>query len=151
MVFNIGRECSILQKSTNNYCVTVLYNIIMSTLFHFFTSFLDLESTPNSGSSSASALQGGAFIYTYPEVKSFPNPTFAWRKHSSPMPETQRISFSKAGNLYIGNVDNHDLAPYTSTVQNTDAVQSFNRGPVNLQQVSCELLIHCTCTLVCIL
>ena len=116
----------------------------MLALFPIFCpSFLDLETTPNSGSSSASAPQGGAFTFTYPEVKSFPNPRFTWRKSGRTMSETQRISFSKAGNLYIGNVDSQDLADssgYTSTVENTVVVRSFNRGPVSLG-VSSELLI----------
>lgn len=113
----------------------------MSSLFPICCpSFLDLETTPNSGSSSASALQGGTFTYSYPEVKSFPNPRFTWRKGGSTMSETQRISFSKAGNLYIGNVDIQDLAHYTSTVENSVVVRSFNRGPVSLS-VSGELLI----------
>ena len=57
------------------------------------------------------------------------------------MSETQRISFSKEGNLYIGNVDTQDLADYTSTVENTVAVRSFNRGPHVFLSISGEFLI----------
>lgn len=89
-----------------------------------------LETTANSGGSSITVFEGGALRYTYPGVNSFPHPSFIWRKGGSVISETQRISFSKAGNLYIGNVVKSDLAHYTSTVQNTVAGQSFNRGPL---------------------
>ena len=46
------------------------------------------------------------------------------------MSETRRISFSKAGNLYVANVDNGDVSSYKSTVANTFAAASVDRASV---------------------
>ena len=81
---------------------------------------------------SSGALQGGKFSYDYPVVKSFPKPTITWTKSGSALSESQRISFSAIGNLYIGNVDVNDASNYGSKVQNTVTGQSFNRGIISL-------------------
>lgn len=99
----------------------------------FASYFSDLEAFPNAGVSvSASALQGGKFSYDYPVVKSFPKPTITWTKSGSALSESQRISFSATGNLYIGNVDVNDAGNYESKVENTVTGQSFNRGTIAL-------------------
>ena len=81
---------------------------------------------------STSALEGGKFSYDYPVVKSFPKPTITWTKSGSTLSESQRISFSAIGNLYIGNVDVNDAGNYQSKVENTVTSQSFNRGTISL-------------------
>ena len=81
---------------------------------------------------SASALQGGKFSYDYPVVKCFPKPTITWTKSGGALSESQRISFSAIGNLYIGNVDVNDAGNYESKVENTVTGQSFNRGTISL-------------------
>ena len=108
----------------------ILYCICFDLMYMYL--FVDLEPTPNTGGSSANAPEGGAFKFEYPEVKSFPEPTFTWRKASAVMSETQRISVSDVGNLYIANVDRYDLANYKSTVQNTFTGGSFDRGPIGV-------------------
>lgn len=91
----------------------------------------DLEVTPNVDTSvSKSALQGAELTYEYPVVQSFPEPTITWTKGGSALSESERISFSTSGNLYIGNVEVNDVDRYRSTVQNTYTGQSFSRGPV---------------------
>ena len=109
----------------------ILYCICFDLMYMYL--FVDLEPTPNTGGSSANAPEGGAFKFEYPEVKSFPEPTFTWRKASTVMSETQRISVSNVGNLYIANVDINDLANYKSTVQNTFTGGSFDRGPIGVR------------------
>ncbi|KAJ7340258.1 Roundabout 1 [Desmophyllum pertusum] len=90
-----------------------------------------LEVTPNVDTSvSKSALQGAELTYEYPVVQSFPEPMITWTKGGSALSESQRISFSASGNLYIGNVEVNDVDRYRSTVQNTYTGQSFSRGPV---------------------
>ena len=100
-------------------------------------------------------LRGGKFNYDYPVVKSFPKPTITWTKSGGALSESQRISFSAVGNLYIGNVDVNDAGNYESKVENTVTGQSFNRGTISLGvngkiQLSCvsEVNVHFT---VCIL
>lgn len=90
-----------------------------------------LEVTPTS-TASTSVPQGGAIVYTYPPVKSYPDPTsVTWKKGDTiVMSETRRISFSKAGNLYVANVDNGDVSSYKSTVANTFAAASVDRASV---------------------
>ena len=81
---------------------------------------------------SSGALQGGKFSYDYPVVKSFPKPTITWTKSGSALSESQRISFSATGNLYIGNVDVNNVGYYQSKVENTVTGQSFDRGIISL-------------------
>ena len=80
----------------------------------------------------ASAPQGGKYSYDYPVVKSFPKPTITWTKYGIPLSESQRISFSAIGNLYIGNVDVNDVGTYKSKAENTVTGQSFDRGTIEL-------------------
>nr|XP_058964313.1 protein sidekick-2-like isoform X2 [Pocillopora verrucosa] len=90
-----------------------------------------LEKTPNVDTSvSLGVLQGGEFTYEYPVIKSFPKPTITWTKSGSSMSETQRISFSTEGNIYIGNVEVNDVGNYYSRVENGG--QSFSRGPLTV-------------------
>lgn len=90
-----------------------------------------LEKTPNVDTSvSLRVLQGGEFTYEYPVIKSFPKPTITWTKSGSSMSETQRISFSTEGNIYIGNVEVNDVGNYYSRVENGG--QSFSRGPLTV-------------------
>lgn len=101
--------------------------------YFFAPHFTDLEAFPNAGAAvSSSALEGGKFSYDYPVVKSFPKPTITWTKSGSALSESQRISFSAIGNLYIGNVDVNDAGNYQSKVENTVTSQSFNRGTISL-------------------
>ena len=65
-------------------------------------------------------------------MRSFPKPTITWTKSGSALSESQRISFSAIGNLYIGNVDVNDVGNYESKVENTVTGQSFNRGIISL-------------------
>lgn len=58
------------------------------------------------------------------------------------MSESQRISFSKAGNLYIANVAISDVDNYASTVSNSIAVASVNRAQLSLT-VTGKRLINC--------
>ena len=81
---------------------------------------------------SSSALEGGKFSSDYPVVKSFPKPTITWTKSGSVLSDSQRISFSAIGNLYIGDVDVNDVGFYQSKVENTVTSQSFNRGTISL-------------------
>lgn len=76
--------------------------------------------------------EGGTISYPYPPVKSFPEPAFTWKKDGSVMSESQRISFSKAGNLYIANVDIADVANYVSTVSNSIAAVSVDRAQLSV-------------------
>ena len=76
--------------------------------------------------------EGGTISYQYPPVKSFPEPAFTWKKDGSVMSESQRISFSKAGNLYIANVDIADVANYVSTVSNSIAAASVDRAQLSV-------------------
>ena len=93
--------------------------------------FAVLEVTANVDTSvSKSVYQGGELTYEYPVVESFPKPTITWTKSGSFLSETERISFSTNGNIYIGNVEVNDVGIYSSKVENTFAGQSFNRGPV---------------------
>lgn len=105
---------------------------LLSQIFDFQFLFLTvLEKTPNVDTSvSLGVLQGGEFIYEYPVIKSFPKPTITWTKSGSSMSETQRISFSTEGNIYIGNVEVNDVGNYYSRVQNGG--QSFSRGPLTV-------------------
>ena len=127
-------------------CLQVYYS------FFHFKLFLDLETTPNTGASNTGVSQGAGLKYKYPAVKSFPKPRFTWRKGSITMSETQRISFSAAGNLYIGNVDINDAAHYTSAVENTVTAGSFNRGPLTVSLTGEFFLnlynihVSCSCT-----
>ena len=110
--------------------------------FCFAPHFTDLEAFPNAGVAvSKSALQGGKFSYDYPVVKSFPKPTITWTKSGSALSESQCISFSATGNLYIGNVDVNDAGNYQSKVENTVTSQTFNRGTISLG-VTGELHVH---------
>ena len=65
-------------------------------------------------------------------MRSFPKSTITWTKSGSALSESQRISFSAIGNLYIGNVDVNDAGNYESKVENTVTGQSFNRGIISL-------------------
>lgn len=120
---------------------------ILAELRFALCSYLtDLEAFPNAGVSvSRTALQGGKFNYDYPVAKSFPNPTITWTKSGSALVESQRISFSASGNLYIGNVDVNDAANYQSKVENTVTGQSFNRGTISLGVTG---KMHSACRLV---
>ena len=94
-----------------------------------FLSTTDLKVPSNVGASTASAVEGGGLVFAYPEVESYPKPTFTWTKNNNALQENQRISISAAGNLYIGNVDVDDLASYKSTVRNSVTGNYFYRGP----------------------
>ena len=89
----------------------------------------DLKPPSNIGASTTSAVEGGGLVFAYPEVESYPKPTFTWTKDNNALQENQRISISAAGNLYIGNVDTGDLASYKSTVRNSVTGSYYNRGP----------------------
>ena len=132
--------------------VTVIYEhdctvgIHAELRFVLCSYFTDLEAFPNAGVSvSRNALQGGKFNYDYPVAKSFPNPTTTWTKSGSSLFESQRISFSASGNLYIGNVEVNDAANYQSKVENTVTGQSFNRGTISLGVTG---KMHSACRLV---
>ena len=111
------------------FIILVSFGHLVSTLFYII---IDLDVTPNVAASTTSAVEGGGLTYEYPEVKSFPKPTFTWTKNNIVLREDQRISISAAGNLYIGNTDIADLGLYRSTVQNTVTGSRFNRGPISI-------------------
>ena len=113
--------------------MTILLEFMQNWGYCFAPHFTDLEAFPNAGVAvSSGALQEGKFSYDYPVVKSFPKPTITWTKSGSALSESQRISFSAIGNLYIGNVDVNDADNYESTVENPVTGQSFNRGTISL-------------------
>ena len=95
-------------------------------------STIDLKVPSNIGASTTSAVSGGGLVFAYPEVESYPKPTFTWTKDNNALQENQRISISAAGNLYIGNVDTGDLASYKSTVRNSVTGSYYYRGPNSL-------------------
>ena len=83
---------------------------------------------------SGTQYEGWKYIFTGYKTSKYPKPKFIWKKDGRLLRETERISVSEEGNLYIAQLSFNDAGKYSCEVQLSTLKQT--RELITLQVAS---------------
>ena len=83
---------------------------------------------------SGTQYQGWKYVFTGYRNSKYPKPKFIWKKDGQLLRESERISISEEGNLYIAQLSLNDAGKYSCEVQLSSLRQT--RETIDLQIAS---------------